>query len=351
VHHHAPLDLGGRLLDLTLEVSFPLLAGVLGAAAIEAYLPGTATRWLKAGSGLRQAFSGVVIGAPMPVCSCGVLPIYRSLIQKGVPTTAALSLLIAAPEIGVDSILLSYRLLGGTTTVARILAALIVALVTGWVVGSLARGRPSGAKAAPERPEPRPAGWRAMRRGLFETWGHLSPWILVGLVVTVLIEPWISTEWSSAIAPWAQVALLSLAGLPTYICATAATPLAAVLLAKGFSAGAVIAFLITGPATNLTTFLALAKLHSRTVAVAFVAVAFLTTVAVGLLANAVLDPAAVIHEAAPSGEHDHGMLEIGSAVALAALTLWVLFQEGPRSFLAQLWPEGSPAREGHAHGH
>ena len=123
------------------------------------------------------------------------------------------------------------------------------------------------------------------------------------------------------------------------------------LLAKGFAPGAVIAFLITGPATNVTTFLALAKLHSRTVAVAFVAVAFLTTFALGLLANALLDPAAVIREAAPSGEHDHGPLEVGSALALALLTLWVLFQEGPRSFLAQLWPEGSQAREGHAHGH
>jgi hypothetical protein len=167
----------------------------------------------------------------------------------------------------------------------------------------------------------------------------------------VLVEPWISTEWSRALAPWAQVAILSLAGMPTYICATAATPFAAVLLAKGFAPGAVIAFLITGPATNVTTFLALAKLHSRTVAVAFVAVAFLTTFGLGLLANALLDPAAVIREAAPSAEHDHGPLEVGSALALALLTLWVLFQEGPRSFLSQLWPEGSQAREGHAHGH
>ena len=95
-HHHPALDLGERLLALTLEVSFPLLLGVLGAAAIEAYLPGSAARWLKTGSRLRQAMTGVAIGAPMPVCSCGVLPIYRSLIHKGVPPTAALSFLIAA---------------------------------------------------------------------------------------------------------------------------------------------------------------------------------------------------------------------------------------------------------------
>jgi uncharacterized membrane protein YraQ (UPF0718 family) len=354
VHAHATFDLGQRFLTLALEVSFPLLLGVLGAGAIEAYLPDFATRWLSRGSRLRQALTGVVFGTPMPVCSCGVLPIYRSLIQRGVPSTAALGFLIAAPEIGVDSIALSWTLLGGETTLARVGAALLLALVVGWVVGGLAAsGRARKQPPAQRDPEDHgPHGWRAFRRGLFETWGHLSPWILVGLVVTVLVEPWISTGWSSALAPSAQVAILSLAGLPAYICATAATPFAGVLLAKGFAPGAVIAFLLTGPATNVTTFFALAKLHSRGVALAFVGVAFLTTFGLGLLVNAILDPAAAMEAAQTTGQsHDHGWIEQLSAFALLLLTLWVLFQEGPRSFLAQLWPAEPEAHEGHVHVH
>jgi hypothetical protein len=168
----------------------------------------------------------------------------------------------------------------------------------------------------------------------------------------VLVEPWISTDWSSALAPWAQVAILSLAGMPAYNSATAATPLAGVLHAKGFAPGAVIAFLLTGPATNVTTFFALAKLHSRGVALAFVAVAFLATFGLGLLVNAALDPAAAVAAAqSAGGAHDGGLIERLSASALLLLTLWVLFQEGPRSFLAQLWPAEPEAHEGHAHVH
>ena len=370
-HDHAGFDLVGRLLELTYEVSGPLLLGVLGAAAIEAYMPGSVARWMGTGSRLRQALGGVLLGTPMPVCSCGVLPIYRSLIQKGVPATAAMSLLIAAPEIGIDSFLLSWSLLGSSTTLARLGSALVLALVTGWVVGRWATARAVEAPvdATPVDATPADAascddhdhgelpgasgstGWPAFRRGLLETWGHLAPWILVGLFATVMIEPWISTEWSRSLAPWAQVLILSLAGMPTYICATAATPFAAVLLLKGFAPGAVIAFLLTGPATNLTTFGALAKLHSRATALSFVLVALGTTFGLGLIVNALLGPEAIAAGVGAGAEHEHGPVQIAAVACLAALTLWVLFREGPRSFLAQLWPEGSDTREGRAHAH
>jgi hypothetical protein len=349
-HSHDQLDLPARLLELTLEVSFPLLVGVVGAALIEAFLPGSATRWLSAGSRLRQAVSGVAMGAPMPVCSCGVLPIYRSLIKKGVPPAAALSLLIAAPEIGVDSFLLSWPLLGGPTTLARLGCALVLALLTGWVVGRIAEGTKTCALDHGHDDE-RPTGLTpasAIRRGLLETWGHLSPWILAGLVATVLVEPWISTDWAERMPPAVQVLVLSLAGMPTYICATAATPFAALLLVKGFAPGAVIAFLLTGPATNLTTFGALRRLHSRKLAASFVLVALVVTCGLGLLVNGLSLPTPT-EAVALGAEHEHGWLQIASAALLGLLTLWVLFQGGPRNFLAQLWPEGSEGREGHGH--
>jgi uncharacterized membrane protein YraQ (UPF0718 family) len=232
-------------------------------------------------------------------------------------------------------------------------SALVLALVTGWVVGRLAEGEPR-AEAAGEPDVDRGAGLtpvRAIRRGLLETWGHLSPWILAGLVATALVEPWISTEWARSLSPTLQVLVLSLAGMPAYICATAATPFAALLLAKGFAPGAVIAFLLTGPATNLTTFGALRKLHSRRLALGFVGVTLLSTFVLGLAVNALaLAPPA--DAAARMGSHGHGPLEIGSALLLGLLTLWVLLSEGPRSFLAQLWPAGHDHDHGdHAHDH
>lgn len=354
-HDHGSTDLPGRLYALVLEVSFPLLIGVLGAALIEAFMPPSAARWLSRGSRLHQSLRGVAIGAPMPVCSCGVLPIYRSLIQKGVPPAAALSLLIAAPEIGIDSFLLSWPLLGPSTTFARLACALVLALVVGWIVGGL-KGRSTthtpecDAGAAAEAHLP-PV--QAIRRGLLETWGHLGPWILLGLVATAMVEPWISTEWSRVLPPWAQVLVLSLAGMPMYICATAATPFAALLLVKGFAPGAVIAFLLTGPATNLTTFGALRRLHSTRMAASFVLTALAVTCALGLAVNQLeLGPPPGLGALEPHAEHS--LLGRISALLLLGLTLWVLFREGPRTFLAQLWPEGSHDHgdhAGHGHGH
>ena len=347
-HEHGGTHLPGELKELAFEAAFPILIGLLGAALIEAYLPRSAASWLAGGPRLLQAFKGVVVGAPMPICSCGVLPVYRSLVRRGAGTTAALALLIAAPEIGVDSLALSFRFLGGPTTWARLVCALVLALVVGYVVGARAERGKDLAHDAHEDDGSEgdaPRGLAALRRGLLETWARLGPWILFGLAAAVLVEPWISADWARTTPPWVQVLVLCAVGLPTYICASAATPLAAVFLAKGFAPGAVIAFLLTGPATNWTTFGALTRLHSWRTAVRFVAVALVTTVCMGFAVNSFLTPAAG-EILAPAGEHvHHTTLGVVSAALLALMTLWVLLREGPRAFLAQLWNNDQAAHD------
>jgi uncharacterized protein len=343
-HAHGGSALPKRFLELFLETAPPLLLGVLGAALIEAFLPVTAARWLGKGHPFAQALRGVFLGAPMPVCSCGVLPIYRSLILKGVPATAALALLVAAPEIGVDSILLSLPMLGTATTLARLISALVLALTVAWIVGRFAKPRAVLTIHAHDLQAPKLRAWQAIQRGLFETWGHLAPWILVGLFATVFVEPWLSADWARSMHPWVQILALSLIGMPTYICATAATPLAALLLVGGFSPGAVIAFLLTGPATNFTTFGALRKLHSTHLAILFVLTALAVTFAIGVCVNLILPELGAVR-AGGVGEEEHGLLHYVCAAILCAMTLWVLLREGPRPFLAQL----NPGAEDHEH--
>jgi uncharacterized membrane protein YraQ (UPF0718 family) len=343
-HAHGVTHLPGRFLELCLVTAPPLLLGVIGAALMEAFLPHSAARWLGRGSRTTQALRGVALGAPMPVCSCGVLPIYHALIKRSVSPTAALALLIAAPEIGIDSLLLSLPLLGTATTVARLASALALALCVGWIVGRLVPAPAEPLERA--HAEPRPAPGAAIRRGLLETWGHLAPWILVGLFATAFVEPWISLEWARSMPAWLQILVLSLVGMPTYICATAATPLAALLLVSGFTPGAVIAFLLTGPATNLTTFGALQRLHSRRIALAFVATALGATWGIGLLVNAFL-PAPLLPSVLGGEAHEHGWLQVVCASVLGLMTLGLILRAGPRGFLAQLGPEADE----HDHDH
>jgi zinc transporter ZupT len=174
------------LTDLTRDSAPALLLAFVLAGLVATLLPEAPLRWLRRGSSLAQAARGVAFGLPLPLCSCGVVPVYRSLLQRGVPAAAAMAFLVATPELGIDAVLLSIPLLGGTMTAARVFGAVLVALLVGWLVGGLAdRLRP--ASNLSEKPaDPRPLGERlrdgVFRVGLVEMVDATAPWIVFGLV-------------------------------------------------------------------------------------------------------------------------------------------------------------------------
>ena len=82
----------------------------------------------------------MLFGLPLPVCSCGVLPLYHSLVRRGVPSAAAFSFLVATPELGLGAIILSLPLLGAPFTGVRVVAAALIAIVVGLILSSVAQG-------------------------------------------------------------------------------------------------------------------------------------------------------------------------------------------------------------------
>jgi uncharacterized membrane protein YraQ (UPF0718 family) len=335
---HAEAHVGATFLALALESAPALLLAFAGAGLLQAFVGPASMRWLGRGSTVAQAARGVAFGLPLPVCSCGVLPVYRSLIAAGAPATAAMAFLVATPEIGLDAFLISVPLLGAELAVVRLACAALVALACGVLVGALVPKAPAGAAVAPSEPRAQPFARRlggGIHFGLVELVDHIGPWMVVGLVVAALAEPLLQAEWLTALPRGLDVPLLALIGLPGYVCASGATPLVAVLMHKGLSAGAGIAFLLTGPATNVTTFAVLSALHGRRVAALFgVCVATLAT-ALGLLANAVVPTAAVALPAiAPDG---HAPWRVAALAAFALLMLASLVRQGPRGLFAQVF--------------
>ncbi len=347
--------------DLAVDSAPALLLAYAAAGAVQAYLPAAGVRWMARGSRLSRACRGAAFGLPLPICSCGVVPVYRSLVVQGVPSAAAMAFLVATPELGLDAVLLSLPLLGTAMTVARLVAAFALALTMGVVLGGFLDDRHA---SNPERGElgelAKPADASRSERlrtaltvGLVEMVDHTGPWILLGLVLAAAVQPWLGGSALLGLPPALQVPLWGLAGMPTYVCASGATPLVAVLLGAGVSPGAGLAFLLTGPATNLATVGMLGRLHGRTAAAAYMGGMTLLAVGAGYLANAVLGvqvPAA----AATVHGHDHGPL---APIALAALGLLFLaswMRQGPRGFLAQIMEfagGASPHRHaGHHHG-
>lgn len=327
-----------RLYVLSAESAPALLLAYLCAGLLSAFLPQRSVRWMKRGGGLSQAGRGMAIGLPFPICSCGVVPLYRSLIQRGAPPAAAMAFLVATPELGVDAIMLSIPLLGPQVTVLRLVTAALVALLVGWWVG----GRLMAAERAPESvgaPGDGPGTSRrlaaALRTGTGEVVDHTAPWILLGLGVAALVTPFLESGWLGSLPPVADVLLFALLGFPTYVCAASATPLVAAFLATGLSPGAGIAFLITGPATNISTIGLLGSLHGRRAAISFAAVMMTLAVTAGVAVNTAFGALPVPSLAALTEELPSFLQQV-CLLLLAGLFLRSVVRRGLRSFVGEL---------------
>ncbi|MBL9099882.1 MAG: permease [Myxococcales bacterium] len=347
---HDPLaQVLAALLELTRDSAPALLLAFVLAGLVATFLPEAPLRWLRRGTPLAQAARGVAFGLPLPLCSCGVVPVYRGLLQRGVPAAAAMAFLVATPELGIDAVLLSLPLLGGPMTAARVLGAVAVALVVGRVVGGLAdRLRP--APDLSEKPaDPRPLATRlrdgVLRVGLVEMVDATAPWIVFGLLLAATIQPWLDPATFTAIPPALQVVLFAVLGVPTYVCASGATPLVAVLLAKGLSPGAALAFLLTGPATNATTYGLLHGLHGRRVALAFTGLMIALAVGLGVALDLLL-PGMTAAAEAGHVHHEPGLFADLCLAALAALFLVSFLRQTPQKFVQRLWErdDHAPAR-------
>ncbi len=354
-HEHEAAGAGGDVahafLMLALESAPALLLAYLMAGLVHVYLPKAGLAWLSRGGALQQAGRGVAFGLPLPLCSCGVVPVYRSLVVRGAPPTAAMAFFVATPELGLDAVFLSIPLLGPEITIARVAAAAAVALLIGLIVGPLAK-RAEGADAE-EDASPVPTGLvnqleEAFHVGFGSVLDHTMPWILFGLGVAAFIDPVLSqNDVLSTIPAWAEVAFFALLGMPAYVCASGATPLVAVLIANGVSPGAGVAFLLTGPATNVTTFGVLKELHGSRAALAFGAAMAGLAIGVGYLINGVFPD---LSGAVPQLEHVHGtVFQRVCLVGLALATIAGILRRGPRHFVNQLL--GSVGAHDHDHDH
>ncbi len=326
--------------SLALESAPALLLAYLSGGLIMAFLPKTSVRWMRGGRPLGQALKGMAVGLPLPICTCGVLPLYRTLIRQGAPPAAAMAFLIATPELGIDALLISIPLLGGDMTMVRLAAAAAIALVVGWGVGTIASrsAAPAIDRDDAEKPlEPWPIRLRA---GLKEGFGNLvddtAPWILVGLLVAAIAQPVLAQGWLSSLSGFAEVALFALIGLPIYVCASGATPIVAVLLVSGVSPGAALAFLLTGPATNISTFGILSALHGRRIALLFGVVTAVTAVLLGHAVNTFFGEMTLL-TAAELDMEQAGWLQQGSLILLLALFLASLVRRGARAFMGEVF--------------
>ena len=323
-----------NVIHIWLEAAPWLFLGLLIAGLIRASLSMEwMSRWL-GGRGLIPVIKAAVLGTPLPLCSCSVLPVAIALRRGGASRGATVSFLIATPENGADSIAVSYALLGPVMTVARLVAALTSAVVTGQFaefvstfpnsgVEDKALARDNSANTLEQRKsgtgdigfhttgkepfvpdsqedccadnssahprEVAPTVWNSLVYSFSDLLADIALWMLIGVLAAAAIATFISpeamAEWGSGLG--AMLAIL-LIGVPMYICATASTPVAASMLVAGVSPGTVLVFLLAGPATNLASLGIVRREVGWRAAAAYLIGISLSSVALGLALDQVV---------------------------------------------------------------
>lgn len=329
-------------IDLFVESAPWLLVGFSVAGLIKSVLPEDLLARQLGKPGASSVFKAAVLGAPLPLCSCGVIPAAIGLRRAGASKAATTSFLISTPETGVDSISISYALLGPVMAIARPLAAITSAIAAGLLVGNADEPNDGGSSEESQNccsaksvsPAAKMALMGRLRAALNYTFIDLvrdiSGWLLLGLLMAATIKAFVPTEflaqWGSGLLAFIVMAVI---GVPMYICATASTPMAAGLLFAGVSPGAVLVFLLVGPATNVATVGLVAKELGRRALYAYlgavVGVAFLFGFGLNKLSEHLqlnfLQQAEYAHELVNPAVGN------GSAIILAALITYSLWRK------------------------
>ena len=260
------------------DASFYLLIGFLLAGIIHEFISSKSLAKQLGGKNLKSIFKASLIGIPLPLCSCGVIPTAISLRKDGASKESTVSFLIATPETGVDSISISYALLDPLLTIFRPISAVITSVSAG-VMEMLFGDKKSNNsiekidKCSCEdeyEDELKPPIAKtfsqkfkdSFRYGFFVFFGDMVWYIVFGFLIASLISTLIPESWiinnlqGKGIFP---MLLMTAIGVPLYICSTSATPIASSLILKGASLGAALVLLLVGFATNVSTIIAVGR--------------------------------------------------------------------------------------------
>jgi uncharacterized protein len=255
--------------EVILQSGIYLMLGFFVAALFGAFFRAEVIARFLGGNKLRSVVNAAILGIPIPLCSCGVISAASVLRKRGASRAATLSFLISTPQTGIDSLSISYALLGLPLTLVRLLSAFVAAFLAGAMeimfgrrqdkVESKKEACPSCCSSTTPQPQIQPRLKTRVSMSLRSTFGMVFDEILtplwIGLLLAGVIAHFINPEIIKTYLGmqwWSMLVALG-AGLPLYICATASTPIVASLLYAGMSPGAAVVFLLAGPATNATT--------------------------------------------------------------------------------------------------
>ena len=243
-----------------------LLLGFLIAGILHVFVPKRFyAKYLSRNNKLSVVWAAL-LGVPLPLCSCGVIPTAVGLKNEGASKGAVASFLIATPQTGIDSILATFSLMGLGFAITRPVAALVTGICGGFLVNRLVKGNEGEYVAdASCKVESGNRIWRVFKYAYFDMIQDIGLRLAIGLLVAALINVAVPDEFflSFGKQPLLQMLVILVVAVPMYICSTGSIPVAAALMMKGLSPGAALVMLMAGPAVNIASILVVRKSMGR----------------------------------------------------------------------------------------
>ncbi len=332
---------------IVLDSGFFILLGFLLAGLLHELVDTARIGRALGGRSLGAILKAAIVGGPLPLCSCGVLPMAVALRKKGASREATVSFLISTPETSEEAILLTWGLLGPVMALVRPVVGVVTAIVAGLVSlvaggeddrRSTEAGEAAGVEAAPcstedgcatpEAPAARGGtlrerAARVFRYAFVTMVDELAFWMLLAFLATGVLAGVLPDDFFLRFLPWPllTMVLMALVGLPMYVCASASTPIAAAMIAKGLDPGSALVFMLTGPATNASTIAVVARMFGRRFVGVYLGSIVGVAIASGLLLNAVVGAGLVPAPGGPEAESGGAWAVVRFLSAFAFLAL------------------------------
>lgn len=308
-----------------------LLLGIVAAGAMHVLLPVDFVSKRLGRNNLGSVLKAGALGVPIPLCSCGVVPVAASLRRNGASKGATVSFLVTTPTSGVDSMFATYSLLGWPLMALRVGASFVLGITAG-ALTSLLDKEAISAESSAQTTTSSHGGLvrRAIQYAFTELYEGISRPLLVGTLLGGLISVLLPAELLSNTMGNGFVSYLVMLGIgiPLYVCASGSIPFAAALLAKGISPGAALIFLIAGPATNAATVTVVSGMLGKKTLAIYLAVLTIGTLGMGAATDWVFASAGwtvpAIQHLHNHGTESGGIFSNVVAIGLLALSTYYL---------------------------
>jgi len=284
---------GTVFLGIFIEATPFLLLGTLTSGLVEVYLDKNKIGSLLGRSSVSAAVMGAFLGLIFPVCECGVVPLTRRLFQKGMPLSAGVAFLLAAPVINPIVIISTVAAFGwGRMVLLRLALSLVIAITVGMVFSTekdasnvlrpmlLAHEHKHDDDLMPKS---------KLRRALLisaDEFFEMGRYLVVGALLAAALQAFIPQSALLAVGngPALSVIVMLALAILLSICSTV-DAFVALGFANSFSFGSVLSFLVFGPMVDIKSVLMYLQVFKRRPVAYLVLLPFLFSLFFGVVIN------------------------------------------------------------------